>query len=336
VDSSFVPNAVPAPVVEVPEVEKAPCIRVPEPTPIPRGIVSVFPRPIGYRTLIENKPLISFTCPAATSWVTIAPKAGCLYKDWNIRSAGVDDTERHYQCSCRCSGQVDVCGTGPGSTVYWSDVRNPEDCAKMMCSTRRFDMCMFGDTVVADEGVWNGETVHFTSIALQETCQGASGTHKDFCGIVGSIKTSELVPRTLGWALKSSSGSVIAASGLDLARMGSGSDLSVQGLWLPCGTYSIELTDSSWTGSGWNNATLVIRDDKGFVQKRFGRASGDGRHFSETFVIDASTIETSRANLCNNCLLEPMPCYIPVDGPQKTCVPFITGSTDCPVGSVRC
>jgi len=297
----------------------------------------MFPRPIGYRTIVENKPLIEFSCPAATSWVTISPKTGCLFKDWSIRSAGFDDTQLHYPCSCRCSGHVDVCGTGPGSVVYWSDVRFPEDCAKMMCSNRRFDMCMFEDTVVASDGTWNGETVHFTSIALQETCKGATATAKDFCGIVANIRTSDPVPRTLGWSMKSSSGAVVAGSGNDLARMGVQSDLAAKSVWVPCGTFSIELTDNSWAGHGWSNVSLVIRDDKGYVLKRVGHVTGgDGRSYTEQFSLDARAIETSKSGLCSNCEADPYPCHVPMENTIKHCVPFIAGTTDCPVGAVRC
>ncbi len=151
------------------------------------------------------------------------------FQDWSVKQAGESTmTNKGQHCKCQCSGQIQTCGVGAGSWLYHDDVTNPDDCAKMICSNSRFSECRWNDTIVSGEGSWNGDNIEFTSIALQETCKGLTGTSeiflksffsdwiseiallvwsaRDFCGVVATIETTEEVPATLSWVLRNQNG----------------------------------------------------------------------------------------------------------------------------------
>jgi hypothetical protein len=50
------PLAVYTPTPTPTDVPKPPCIEAATPTPVPRGISEMFPRIVGYRTIVEHKP----------------------------------------------------------------------------------------------------------------------------------------------------------------------------------------------------------------------------------------------------------------------------------------
>jgi len=330
-------NATESHIAVNPVKQLAPCVDAPTPTPLPRGIVSLIPKPIGYRTLIEKKPLISFTCDASSSWVIITPKLGCSFQDWSVKQAGVRDLDVPHQCKCRCSGQVETCGRGAGSWVHWTDVRSAEDCAKMICSNDRFAECAFEQTTVAADGNWNGDKVRFNSIALQETCTGLTGTTRDFCGIVGSFASQTEVSDTLGWILRNSEGVEVTRYTSDLTVFGKLSSLEAHAVWIPCGNYTVELVDRSWNGHGWQAASLSLKDDALFeIWKSFPQSAE--RTVTLPLEISDQVIAQSRLGLCTRCRGAPHPCFRPHDSTAnaQTCVPFIEGARDCPIGTARC
>jgi len=292
--------------------------------------------------LIENKSLINFTCDAASSWVIITPKLGCHFQDWNVQQGGQAITSYSTSpCKCQCSGQKKTCGRGEGSWVYWPNVQNHEDCAKMICSNDRYSQCTYEDTVVASDGDWNGDKVKFHSISLQETCKGLSGTSKDFCGVVGHISALEDVSPRLSWIVKTADGTEITRYNSDVHSFGVTSRLSARAVWLPCGVYTINYTDESWAGHGWDNTILTLKDDQGYEVWRSSidlLQSPDGRTFSENFIINEVVIAQARTGLCSLCRGQAQPCFWPNDATadSQTCTPFVPGTTECPFGAMKC
>jgi hypothetical protein len=199
--------------------------------------------------------------------------------------------------------------------------------------------------VVAEEGVWNGDTVKFISTALQDTCKGLTGTTADFCGLVMRVEMTTRdgrdVSHMVDWFVKSTDNTTLASSQYvpnDAGRnvLGFGNNF-----WLPCGEFVLEVTDSSLEGKELENTKITLVDHAKYYEIHSFGDFPSGRFYQQGFILDQPTIEASRIGLCENCGGRPLPCKIPSNGIKTDkftsfCEPFIPGTTDCPLGTVKC
>jgi len=278
-------------------------------------------------------PLITFSCPATSTWTEVTPKLGCHFTPSYIKYAGFADRDRDHPCACVCSGQVPECKGG--SVIFWSDVSTPEVCAQMMCSHNRFSQCSWSGDVVADNGFWNGDNVKFNSHVLQETCAGVTATVDDLCGTVIASASVNHVTSLMSW-------NILSESGLPLSKtsgVNGVTDVSMPSVWLPCGKYQMEFTDDSFEGGGWRTASLELKTQLGFRIQSFSNLGGSDLHKTAVpFEITESGISSSMVVLCRGCQGEPQPCRVPTDDSAlpSLCEPFVPGTSECPPNTVRC
>eukprot|EP00301_Raphidiophrys_heterophryoidea_P001036 c10514_g1_i1.p1 GENE.c10514_g1_i1~~c10514_g1_i1.p1 ORF type:complete len:661 (-),score=155.26 c10514_g1_i1:133-2115(-) len=311
-----------------------PCVEANTPSPTPAAIVRLWPKPIGYHIRMTNAPLISFSCPATSTWTEVVPKLGCHFAPFYIKYAGFGETDRNHPCSCTCSGQVPECREG--TVVYWSDVRSAETCAQMMCSRKRFHQCSFKGSEVSRDGAWNGDNVKFTSVALQETCAGAAASVNDLCGTVITSAMLHHVTHLMTWTITTAQGvSLSSDSGVDRDE----SKVGVSSVWLPCGGYQLVLEDNSFEGGGWARGSLELKNQAGYKVVSVGNVESSNLHrTSVSFQVSAEALQSAMSGLCHQCQSEPQPCKYPATDPElpELCVPFAEGTQECPPNTVRC
>lgn len=322
--STSTPSATPAPT----PTETAPCVNAPTPTPIPHAIHQLFPGAVGMDTLVHRRPAIPFGCSATTSWTTVRPKIGCSFTDFNQKTAGFGDAGAAHRCTCQ----------NEKGLISWSDVDTAEHCAQMTCNRKhRFTTCAFDEQVVSEGGQWNGDTLRFTSLALQDTCKGATASVDDVCGAVIDIKTTSMIPSLLSWKLTTPGDTTVAAAG-GAASFGSDlSDLAVLRVWLPCGQYKLTLTDPSYTGGGWDGTTLSFTDSLGVGLLKLSPPAWMAHTSSATFTLDQELISTARKGLCKSCGKGANKACASVDSNgDVVCMDFVAGTELCPQRTQKC
>eukprot|EP00301_Raphidiophrys_heterophryoidea_P004304 c11882_g1_i1.p1 GENE.c11882_g1_i1~~c11882_g1_i1.p1 ORF type:complete len:1189 (-),score=347.49 c11882_g1_i1:713-3994(-) len=141
--------------------------------------------PVGRGDCVEKDPTthdVYFSCPpsATSSDTTPALLPSCAFPLSSLvfeGSAASMPATRAYEltqqgCGCACSGDNPACGA-VGALLFFSGTNSSQDCAQVMCLESKFSTCYWKGKRVAS-GMWNAESLTFTSSVLATTCTNIS------------------------------------------------------------------------------------------------------------------------------------------------------------------